>query len=201
MMQILFGSTNPTKLEEVRYVLRDSGVHIAGLKDFSDIRPVAETGSTFAENALLKARGYFEATGIPTIADDGGLMVDALDGLPGVHSHRWLGREATDQELAEAVLQRMAGVPREKRAARLGGVMVFYDGTHIIQKEQYTDGYIADRLMMPVPLGFPYRAILMIPQFGKVYGELTSEEHEAVNFRRKNLAVLQAEMLKYLAEK
>ena len=198
MKKLLFGTTNSAKLNEARHVLKDRDVELVGLKDISGIRDVAETGQTFEENAVLKAKGYFAQTKIPTIADDGGIVIDALGGLPGVHSKRWLGYDATDQELADEILKRLKEVPQEKRTARLGGVMVFWDGEHLIKTEHWTEGYILDRLMTPIQPGFPYRAILMIPEFGKAYGALTDEEHEQVNFRRKNLASLKPQILKYL---
>ncbi len=200
MKQLLFGTTNQAKLAEVRGVLQADGIEVLGLRDIPDIQQVEETGEDFEENAVLKAKGYFSQTNIPTIADDGGIMVDALGGLPGVHSKRWLGHDASDKELAEAVLEKMRGVPQEKRTARLGGIMVFWDGEHLIKKEHWTEGYIADRLMTEIQPGFPYRAILMIPEFAKAYGALTDEEHEQVNFRRKNLAALKPEILRYLKE-
>ncbi len=200
MAKLLFGTTNQAKLAEVCGVLQADGIEVLGLRDIPDIQQVEETGKDFEENAVLKAKGYFSQKNIPTIADDGGIMVDALGGLPGVHSHRWLGHDASDRELAEAVLEKMRGVPQEKRTARLGGVMVFWDGEHIIKKEHWTEGYIADRLMTDIQPGFPYRAILMIPQFAKAYGALTDEEHEQVNFRRKNLAALKPEIVRYLKE-
>lgn len=196
--RLLFGTTNQAKLAEARSVLQDDGVKVLGLADFPKIRQVPETGETFEANALLKARGYYAQARLPVIADDGGLEIAALGGLPGVHSHRWLGHDASDTELVQAVLDRMRNIPQEKRAARLGGVIVYHDGTHTLKAENYTEGYIADRLMTDIQPGFPYRALLMIPQFGKPYGLLTKEEHEAVNFRRKNLAALKTEVLKFL---
>ncbi len=199
MARILIGTTNQAKLEEARAVLSEDGFEILGLKDFPGPPPVEETGNTFEENALLKAQGYFAATGVPTIADDGGLMVEALGGLPGVHSHRWLGREATDRELADAVLERLKNTPMERRAARLGGVAIFTDGEHTLKEENYVIGFIADRLMSDIQPGFPYRAILMIPQFGKPYSMLTHQEHEAVNFRRKSLHALKPRIIELLS--
>jgi len=180
-------------------VLNGDGLEILGLKDFRHVVPIPETGSTFEENATLKAKGYFAQTGVPTIADDGGLMVEYLDGAPGVHSHRWLGHEATDQELAQVILDKLEGVRQEKRNARLGGVIAFWDGTHLLKSECWIEGYIAERLMGEIRPGFPYRVIFMIPQFGKPYGALTEEEHEAVNFRRKNLQKLKPEISKLLS--
>lgn len=198
MKSLLVATTNPAKFEEARLALAEDGLEILSLKDFSGITTVPETGVTFEENAVLKARGYFDQAEIPCLADDGGLMVDYLGGLPGVASHRWLGYEASDQELAEAVLQKMKGVPREKRTARLGGFIAFWDGAHLLKSENWIEGYIAEKLMGEIKRGFPYRPLLMVPQFGKPYSELTHEEHEEVNFRRKNLKILKPQILEHL---
>ena len=198
MPRLLIATTNSSKFDEARRALDESGIEILGLRDFSKIEQVPETGATFEENAILKAKGYFAQTGTPCVADDGGLMVDYLDGAPGVSSHRWLGREASDQELAQAILDKLAGVAHERRTARLGGFVAFFDGEHLITSQNWIEGYIADRIIGDMKPGFPYRAILMIPQFGKPYSELTEEKHEEVNFRRKNLCALKPEMLQLL---
>ena len=198
MKSLLIATTNPAKFEEAKAALSSENLAILGLKDFPGIVTVEETGATFEENAILKAKGYFEQTHIPTIADDGGFAVDYLKGAPGVSSHRWLGHEATDLELANAVLEKLKGVPSDKRAARLGGFVVFYDGEHLLKQENWIEGYVAEELMGEIKPGFPYRAILMVPQFNKSYGDLTEEEHEAVNFRRKNLRELKPKILELL---
>ena len=198
MRRLCIATTNPAKFEEAASVLAEEGLSLLGLRDFRDVIPVPETGNTFEENATLKAKGYFSQTKVPCIADDGGLAVDYLDGMPGAHSHRWLGHNATDQELAEAVIEKLKGVPQEKRTARLGGFVVFWDGTHLLKEENYIEGYITDRLMGEIQPGFPYRPILMISQFGKLYSVLTHEEHEQVNFRRKSLKALMPKILEIL---
>lgn len=199
MPHLLVATTNPSKFEESSLVLKTDGLEIFGLKDFPNIRQIEETGETFKQNAILKAKGYYGQTGIPCIADDGGLMVDFLGGAPGVNSNRFLGRKVSDQELAEAIINKLAGVPREKRTARLGGFIAFYDGRNLLLNENWIAGYIAERLMSEVKPGFPYRAILVIPQFGKSYGELTHDEHEQMNFRRKNLRELKPKILELLS--
>src|SRR3989344_6103029 len=136
-MELLIATTNPAKFSETEAVLKENGLKTYGLQDFPEIKKVEETGETFEENAVIKARGYFAQIGVPCLADDGGLIVDYLGGLPGVHSHRWLGHEADDQELAEAILKKLEGVPVEKRTARLGGVTLFYDGVHTASAENY----------------------------------------------------------------
>lgn len=199
MKSLLIATTNQAKFEEASFVLRSSGLNILGLKDFPSILAVEEIGATFEENAILKAKGYFEQTKTPCIADDGGLMIDYLDGAPGVHSKRWLGHDASDQELAQAVLGKMQGVPRDQRGARLGGLIVFWDGEHLLKQENWIKGYIADDLMGEIKPGFPYRPLLMIPQFAKPYSDLTEAEHDQVNFRRKNLEALKPQILQILS--
>lgn len=198
MKSLLIATTNPSKFSEAEAVLRDDDLRILGLKDFPKIKIVPEIGFTFEENATLKAKGYYEQTKVPCYADDGGLEVEYLNGAPGVNSHRWLGHEATDRELAETILKKLEGVAREKRKARLDGFAVFWDGVHLLKEENWVEGYIADKLMDEVKPGFPYRAILMIPRFGKAYGALTHEEHEEVNFRRKSLKALKPKILELL---
>lgn len=198
MIKLLIATTNPGKFEEAKGVLEDSSVKILGLEDFPDIKPVSETGDTFEENAILKAKGYFSQAGVPTIADDGGLIVDALGGLPGVHSRRWLGREATDKEFALAVIEKLNGVPHEKRTARLGGFVIFFDGEHLLKSENWLEGYIAEHLEGDVKPGFPYRSILLVKKFNKLYRDLTPAEHVEENFRRKNLMALKPQILEYL---
>ena len=198
MKRLLIGTTNPAKLEEAKTVLNGNGFEILGLKEFPHIEKIEESGETFEENAILKAKGYFAQTGIPTIADDGGLMVDALDGLPGVHSNRFLGYAASDEELVQGILKRLEGVPREKRTARLGGVIIFWDGAQLLRAENYIEGYIAEKPLDEIRPGFPYRPILFLPQFGKPYSALTHEEHEQADFRRKSLRELKPKILELL---
>lgn len=198
MPRLFIATTNPSKFRESSEALSGGDLKILGLKDFPDVKPVPETGDTFLENALLKAKGYFLQTGVPCIADDGGLMVDYLDSAPGVHSHRFLGHEASDKELAEAILKKMEGVPKEKRTARIGGVMVFYDGEHTLSKENYVEGYIALRLMGEIKPGFPYRPIFIVSALNKPFSETTPEEDEKFGFRRKNLKELKPQILELL---
>jgi XTP/dITP diphosphohydrolase len=197
-MKLLIATTNPSKFEEAKGTLAGNGFEIVSLKDLPSIVPVEETGKTFEANALLKAKGYFDQTHIPCIADDGGIVVDALGGAPGVDSHRWLGDDATDEDRANGIIEKMKGVPREKRTARIGGVIIFYDGVHTLKSENWLEGYIADRVMGQIKPGFPYRHVLMIPQFGNAYSELTEAQHEDVSFRRKSIRTLVPQIKKLL---
>lgn len=198
MPRLLVGTTNPAKFSEVCEILRDENLEILGLKDFPDIRTVWEDGDTFEENAVRKAKSYYTQSGIPCVADDGGLMVDYLGGAPGVHSHRWLGHKGTDQELAEAVLEKLRGVPRERRMARLGGCMAFYDGEHLLKQENYVEGYIAEGLLDDIEPGFPYRPVFIVSRFNKPFSMLTDEESREVGARPRNLRALKLKILELL---
>lgn len=198
MKNLLIATTNSAKFAEAASMFVEEGIKILGLKDFPGIEIVPETGTTFEENAILKAKGYFSQTGAPCVADDGGLMVDYLNGAPGVSSRRWLGHAATDQELAEAIIEKMRGVPERERTARLGGYIAFWDGKTLLTSQNWIEGYITEKLVGEIQPGFPYRVILMIPKFRKVYGALTDTEHAEVNFRKKNLNALKPEILKHL---
>jgi XTP/dITP diphosphohydrolase len=192
-MQLLIATTNPGKKREMAAAFKDH-YEVVALADMPNIVIVPETGETFEENAVLKAKGYFEQTGIPCVADDGGLMVDLLKGGPGVHSNRWLGEGATDTELAAAIVKALDGVPYERRTARLGGVLVYWDGERLLKYENQIYGHITLELTEPIEDGFPYRSILEIPQYDKLYSQLTEEEHDEVNFRRKSLAALKRDI-------
>src|ERR1044072_1193461 len=116
-MRILLASTNEGKVKELRQILREQGIDLAGLGDSESTEEI-ETGSTFAENALLKARHYNRISGLPTIADDSGLEVKALGGAPGVQSARYAGAGASDAERVAKLLGEMIGLRWESRAAR-----------------------------------------------------------------------------------
>jgi XTP/dITP diphosphohydrolase len=117
--RLLIATTNPAKLAEYRLLLADYPLKLVSLRDLGIADEPEETAATFSENALLKARFYFRLAQLPTLADDGGLEVDALGGAPGVNSHRWLGAEADDRMLAEEIVRRMAEVADGQRAARI----------------------------------------------------------------------------------
>ena len=186
MKKILIATTNPGKLREFQEYLRDLNVELLSLKDFPKLLPVEETGSTFDENAILKATQYGHVSGIPTIADDGGLEIDILGGAPGVHSHRWIDKtkESSDEELIQHTLALLEDVPKEKRTARLRLVCAFDDGGDIHTSEAAIEGRIVETAGEYEP-GFPFRALLYIPEYDKLYGEFTKEEHDAINHRRR----------------
>ncbi|HVA83364.1 MAG TPA: non-canonical purine NTP pyrophosphatase [Candidatus Binataceae bacterium] len=210
MKPLLVATTNPAKLDEYRLLLRDYGLAPVSLREVGvDDHAPEETAATFTGNALLKARFYFARANLPTIADDGGLVVDALDGAPGVHSHRWLdggGAAAAnvrhgdlDRALAEEVIRRMAGVEPARRGARLRAAtaLVYHEHGRIHERvsEAALEGVIADRVWPRMREGFPYRAVLILPDRGCYLGELSDEDAARFSQRRAALEGLRADLL------
>ncbi len=197
MKELLIATKNPGKSTEIAAWLQGVGIYFKTLRDFPDIPDVEETEETFEENAKLKARSYFAMTGLPALADDGGLEIDALGGLPGVKSKRWVygNREATDEELVAHTLKVLSDTPDEQRTARLRSVVVCFDGEEYICEDAAVEGRIV-REPSPFAPGFPYRGLLFIPQFGKMYGALNEEEHRAVNHRMLALGRLKERLVR-----
>jgi XTP/dITP diphosphohydrolase len=207
MKPLLVATTNSAKLDEYCVLLRDYGLAPVSLRDAGiDDHTAAETGATFAENALLKARFYFARANLPTIADDGGLEVDALGGEPGVLSHRWLAAGGAavptgglDRALAEEVIRRMAGVEPARRSARLraAGALVYHEHGRIHERvsEAALEGVVADRLWPQMRAGFPYRAVLFLPDRGCYLGELSDEDAARISQRRAVLEGLRADLV------
>ena len=203
MKQLLIATSNPGKFGEISHYLRDLSVELVSLKDVGITDKVEETGATFEENAIIKAKHYSRESGIPTIGDDGGFEIDALNGEPGVKSHRWIhgDKEDSDEELIAYTFQKMKGVPADKRGAQLRAVLAFVtlNGT-VVTAEASTRGIIPDTPSKERNEGFPYRSILFLPKINKYYNahELTDEENEVYNHRKKALSELKPVIIKAL---
>lgn len=183
-MKVLIGTKNTAKADEIRRYLGVE-LEIISLADLRDPPDVEEVGRNFNENALVKAAAYFRWSGLPVVADDGGLEIDFLGGEPGVKSHRWPGYEASDQELIDMVLAKLKGVPQKNRRAHLRAVGVFFDGTNVFTEEDKISGYIVERQIKECLPDFPFRAIFWVPKFRKLYQDLTPEEHKLVNHKKR----------------
>ncbi len=192
MKNLLIATTNPGKLAEIKRFLGDLAIELVSLNDVGITDVVEETGSTFEENAILKAKYYCQKSGFPTLADDGGFEIDALGGEPGVKSHRWIhgDREDTDEELIAYTLEKLKGLPRAKRGAQLRLVLalIFPDGQHYTVEEK-TRGIVAEKPSEYRTPGFPYRSLLFLTEINKYYDHdlLTPEETERFNHRKRAL--------------
>jgi XTP/dITP diphosphohydrolase len=190
--RLLIATTNRAKLDEYRLLLADYPLILVSLADVGlEVAP-QETGASFAENALLKARFYRQHSGCATLADDGGLEIDALGGEPGVRSHRWLNdRESSDHELIAEVLHRMEGVEDERRTARLKVAVALAYKAQGKEREQVVEaaleGVIARHAFPRFRAGFPYRALLYLPERGCFYAELDDRQAASVSQRKAAL--------------
>ncbi|MBV8055633.1 MAG: non-canonical purine NTP pyrophosphatase [Deltaproteobacteria bacterium] len=194
MTQLLIATTNPAKLAEYSLLLREFNLQLVSLRDASIDREAPEDAATFSDNARNKAAFYFIHSGLPTLADDGGLEVDALGGAPGVQSHRWLGAQADDRQLAEEVIRRMAGVEPASRTARLraAAALIYTDQGVICKRvaEAALEGIIAERCYPAIRPGFPYRSVLYLPERGCYLAEV-NEQEAASHLSQRHLIVAQ----------
>lgn len=203
MKKLLIATTNPGKLKEIKYFLSGIPLKLVSLKDCHITDKAKEDYPTFAENAKHKARFYCQISKLPTIADDGGLEIDALNGAPGVKSRRWVNGsdEASDEELIKYTLQKLKNVPRGKRGAQLRAVMVLaFPNGKIYQVTAKVRGVISEKPSSRLISGYPYRSLLFLPKIGKFYHsrEMTKEEVEKYNHRKKALKKLVPFIKKYL---
>jgi XTP/dITP diphosphohydrolase len=195
MKTLLIATTNPGKLGEIKEFLRDLPVTLVGLADVGITEFPEETGISFQENAILKAKFYAEKSRLPTLADDGGLEIDALNGEPGVKSHRWIhdDREDTDEELIQYTLDRMKDIVDTNRGAQLRLVLALViPGGEVFTSEEKVRGIIPREASKTRFRGFPYRSLLFLTEINKYYNhdELTVTETETYNHRKKALEIL-----------
>jgi XTP/dITP diphosphohydrolase len=188
---IVLATHNPGKLAELRRILAASrvDVDVADLGEYPDTPEVAETGSTFEENALLKARAVAAHTGLPTVADDSGLCADALNGMPGVLSARWSGRHGDDEANLRLLLAQLADVPAGRRAAHFycAAALVLPSGS-----EHVTEGAVYGSLT-DAPRGtngFGYDPIFVPDSAAVTTAEMSAEDKDAISHRGKALRAL-----------
>ncbi len=183
MKRLVLASRNPGKVIELRRILEASGVYVdlLGMEEFPDVPDVAETGSTFMENALLKARAVYEATGLVSVADDSGLTVDALKGMPGILSARWAGRHGDDRANLDLVLAQIKDVPDEGRGA------AFVCAAAAVGRSDYVfaEGSIEGRLTREPrgANGFGYDPIFVPRGHHRTTAEMSADEKDAISHR------------------
>ena len=195
MNTLLIATTNQGKLNEIKGFLSDLPLELVGLSDVGIKEYPEETGITFEENAILKAKFYAEKSKLPTLADDGGLEIDALNGEPGVKSHRWIhgDRDDEDEELIHYTLDRMKDVADGNRGAQLRLVLALVlPSNEVFTSEEKVRGIISHQASKNRWKGFPYRSLLYLPEIKKYYihDELTATETETYNHRKKALEIL-----------
>jgi XTP/dITP diphosphohydrolase len=193
MSELLLATANPKKLAELQRILDSelgaARIRLIGLGDLDGYPDVPETGLTFGENALLKARTGVERTGLPTVADDSGLAVDALNGMPGVFSARWAGKHGDDRANLELVLAQISDVPEEHRGAAFvcAAALVLPNG-----REHLVEGRQTGRLLRAGrgTGGFGYDPVFLGDGQDKTNAELPPGEKDAISHRGRALREL-----------
>ncbi|MER7076815.1 XTP/dITP diphosphohydrolase [Saccharopolyspora kobensis] len=198
MSRVLLATRNQKKLVELRRILEAegvSGVEVIGLADVPEFPEAPETGATFEENAVAKAADAAKATGLPAIADDSGIAVDALNGMPGVLSARWSGKHGDDQANLDLLLGQIKDVPDERRGAAFvsAAALVHPDGTEKVVRGEWRGTVIREERGTN---GFGYDPIFVPEGETRTSAELTPEEKDADSHRGRALRLLLPELRK-----
>jgi XTP/dITP diphosphohydrolase len=185
-MEVIVATRNRGKLREFRDALKGLNLRIYGLSDFSDVPEIEEDGRSFTENALKKARFYSKVFGKLTLADDSGLEVDSLRGLPGVRSARYAGEKASSQENNQKLLREMQGVPISKRGARFRCIVALRSPGG---REGLAEGACRGRIGFKEKgrKGFGYDPLFILPRDGRTMAELSLEAKNQISHRGKAL--------------
>ena len=191
LSMLVIATTNQNKLREFKEILKDLDIEVRSLADFGPIPPVIEDGATFDDNAYKKALHTAKVLGLPAIADDSGLVVEALDGAPGVYSARYSGENASDDDNVTKLLKELKGVDNRKAyfqcvlsIAVPSGPALTYEGR--------CDGVIIDERRGDN--GFGYDPVFYFEEFDKTFAELSMDEKNTVSHRGKALAQVKEEL-------
>jgi len=194
MNRVLVATGNAGKVKELSALLHGSGIELLSMKDFPQLATVVEDGDTFEENAIKKARSACEATGLPVIADDSGLVVDALDGKPGVYSARYAGEGSSDADNNVKLLRELAGVGMEQRTAAFHCVIALCLPDGLCKT---FSGELKGRIT-EIPAGgggFGYDPLFLVPEFGMTLAELPLEVKNRISHRGRAFAALRQFLL------
>jgi XTP/dITP diphosphohydrolase len=182
VMKILLATQNKGKAVEFRDLLADQDIEVCSLLDFPEWEDVEETGQTFAENALLKAREAMKKTGLLTLADDSGLEVEALNGAPGIYSARFAGEQGNAAKNIDKLLWLLEDVPEERRGARFrcSLAIVTPDG-----QEYLVEGTVEGRILRrrQGESGFGYDPVFFLPDLGRTMAELSAAQKNEISHR------------------
>ncbi len=194
--RIVFATGNVDKVREIRMIMEDTGMEVISMKEAGISIDIEENGSSYEENALIKARAVAKYTDAIVMADDSGLEVDYLNKEPGIHSARYLGEDTSYRVKNQNLIDRLNGVPDEKRTARFVCAIaaVLPDGTELT-----TRATIEGRIDYEEKgsHGFGYDPIFYVPEFSKTTAELTEEEKNQVSHRGKALRLMKEELRRH----
>ena len=189
MKEVIIATKNPGKAKEFEHIFSSRGITVRTLLDYPEIPDVEETGTTFEENATLKAEAVSKALGKMVIGDDSGLIVDALEGRPGIYSARYAGEPKNDQNNTDKVLSELEGIPEEKRTARFYcALAVAVPGKETKTVSGTCEGRILEE--RKGTNGFGYDPVFYVPEKGLAMAQLSSEEKNKISHRANALKKL-----------
>ncbi len=194
--RVIIATKNKGKSREIKEILKINGIVFLDLLDLNFKRDIEETGLTFEENALIKASAIYSEFKMPVIADDSGLMVEALNGRPGVFSARYAGENASDEDNYRLLLNELSGIEDINRKARFVCIAVFYfdKGRYVVERGEI-EGYITHN---PVgEKGFGYDPVFYLPDFKKTMAELDPEIKNRISHRGKAFRKLKSHLEEY----
>lgn len=197
MKKIVFATGNKDKMREIREIMADCPVEIVSMKEAGIVADIVEDGSTFEENAMIKARAVAEYTDGIVLADDSGLEIDALNKEPGVLSARYMGEDTSYSIKNQNLIERLEGVPKEQRSARFVCAIaaVLPDGQELVTR-QTMEGYIGWE--PEGENGFGYDPIFYLDEFGCSSAALSREQKNAISHRGKALRAMKELLRSYL---
>lgn len=195
MKRIIFATSNEGKMKEIRLIMADSGYEVVSLKEAGISADIEENGTTFEENAVIKASAIAKLTGELAMADDSGLEVDYMDKAPGIYSARFLGEDTSYDIKNNYILDKLKDVPVEQRSARFVCAIALADAEgNAVTKRATIEGYIGYEIRGEN--GFGYDPIFMVPEYNKTTAELSIEEKNEISHRAKALKAMKEELLK-----
>ena len=195
-MKVLVATHNRDKLTEILEGFDIPDINLVSLDEFPSIGEIIEDGKTLEENALIKARTCFNETGIPSLADDTGLEVSALDGAPGIFTARYAGEGCSYRDNVEKMLEEMSTVPIPNRTARFRTSMAFVAKDTEICVEGYVDGLISRSIKGDN--GFGYDPIFFIPELDMTFAEMSIEQKQEVSHRGNAIKAMKTELVVFL---
>lgn len=189
MKKILIASQNQHKIKELKTIFQSKDIELISLKDLNDTTDVQETGSSFFENAMIKASFFAKKYQMPALADDSGLVVHALDGKPGIHSARYSGKGDHHNNLK--VLKQMASI-EDRRAYFISSIVIYYPSGAFKAYEGKFDGYIAQE--EKGDFGFGYDSIFYLPEYQKTSAQIEPELKNRISHRAQAMRLLQEDL-------
>lgn len=200
MRKLIIASNNDHKIKEIKAVLKDFQLEVVGLKEAGINIDINETGSTFMENAFIKAKEIFQlAKGALVLADDSGLAVEVLNGAPGIYSARFSGNHGDDIENNKKLIKEMQGVPFEKRDAKfICALVLIVNKNNIIKVQGEVSGKILEHYTIKEAFG--YDPLFFVPKLNATFAEVSPEIKNSISHRGRALTMLKEELAKYISE-